>query len=259
MLEEIFKRNCSVIIIIIGILGILCFLPPFFRSIINLGNLTGMGVSVLIFLYGIFFVKINHLIFLLWHHSIGKWAVIFSGIVLAVILLLTVIITGCLISSAAKPPSRNDTAAIVLGCAVHGTRPSLMLETRLQAALTYLEENPERKAILSGGKGPGEDITEAQCMFTYLTEHGISKDRLFLEENSTDTRENLIFSKKILDTFQTGKKVVIITNEFHQYRAGILAKELGLSPRSVNAHTLFYLLPTYYVRELYAVLHEWIS
>ena len=51
--------------------------------------------------------------------------------------------------------------------------------------MQYLEENPDTKAVLSGGKGEGETITEAQAMCNYLTEHGIARDRLILEEKST--------------------------------------------------------------------------
>ena len=57
-----------------------------------------------------------------------------------------------------------------------------------------MEENPETKAVLSGGKGDGESITEAQAMCNYLVEHGIDRERLILEEKSTSTTENLKFS-----------------------------------------------------------------
>lgn len=245
------------IILILGFISALLFLPPFLKSIINLGNLTGMIISLLLIAYGRFFTKINTIIITFWKKPIGKIVLSISGILCILILLLTVIITICLISAALKKPPRN-TNAVVLGCAVHGTQPSLMLQRRLKAALSYLEENPSAKAVLSGGKGPGEAITEAQCMFEYLTEHGISKNRLYLEDKSENTAQNIEYSKEILQTFQTETEIAIITNEFHQYRASILAKKAGLTPYSMNGKTLFYLLPTYYIRELYAVLRQWI-
>lgn len=240
----------------LGILCTLLFLPPFFKSIINLGNLTGMGIALFFLAYGLFFSKINTGIATLWHHRAGKLILIFSGMACLAVVCLAVCITICLISAASKKPPEN-TNAIVLGCAVHGSKPSLMLQTRLNAACTYLNENPSAKAVLSGGKGSGEDISEAQCMFEYLTEHGIAEDRLYLEDQSENTAQNIAYSKDILKKLQAEDAVTIITNEFHQYRAGILARQAGFVPYSINGKTLFHLLPTYYIRELYAVLNEW--
>lgn len=83
---------------------------------------------------------------------------------------------------------------IVLGAHVEGTRLTKALLERTRRALQYMEENPETKAVLSGGKGDGESITEAQAMCNYLVEHGIDRERLILEEKSTNTTENLKFS-----------------------------------------------------------------
>ena len=70
---------------------------------------------------------------------------------------------------------------IVLGAHVEGTRLTKALLERTRRALQYMEENPETKAVLSGGKGDGESITEAQAMCNYLVEHGIDRERLILE------------------------------------------------------------------------------
>lgn len=250
-------KTFSLFFIISGILCALLFLPPFFKSIINLGNLTGMGIAVLLIIYGLLFAHINHVISILWSTHAGKILLSIAALLCAAILLIAITITCCMIKAAGKEPPEN-TPAIVLGCAVHGTRPSLMLQRRLDAALHYLEENPSASAVLSGGKGPGEDITEAQCMFEYLVERGISENRLYLEGRSENTLENIQYSKEILQEFSEDENVVIITNEFHQYRAGLLAKSAGFNPYSINGQTVFYLLPTYYIRELYAVLKEWI-
>ena len=126
------------------------------------------------------------------------------------------------------------------------------------AAYEYLLENEEAVAILSGGQGKGEDISEAQCMYEYLTAHGIDGDRLILEDQSTDTEENLKFSMEIMEDEQLGTEAVIITSEFHEYRAQTIAKKIGLDCYGVSGHTFLPLLPTYYVRELYAILEQWI-
>ena len=84
---------------------------------------------------------------------------------------------------------KNLDYIIVLGAHVDGTRMTLALLERARRALLYLEENPGTKAVLSGGKGDGENISEAEAMYRYLTGHGIDGDRLIREEESTSTKE----------------------------------------------------------------------
>ena len=100
---------------------------------------------------------------------------------------------------------------IVLGAHVQGTRLTLALLERTRRALQYLEENPETKAVLSGGQGEGEDISEAQAMCNYLVEHGIDRERLILEGRSTSTTENLKFSLEIIGLDHS---VGVVTNNF---------------------------------------------
>ena len=98
----------------------------------------------------------------------------------------------------------------MLGAHVDGTRLSMALLERTRRALQYLENNPDTKAVLSGGQGRGEAVSEAKAMYDYLTGHGISRERLILEERSTNTKENLDFSlEKIGDL---NKSVGVVTN-----------------------------------------------
>ena len=113
---------------------------------------------------------------------------------------------------------------IVLGAHVEGTRLTKALLERTRRALQYMEENPETKAVLSGGKGDGESITEAQAMCNYLVEHGIDRERLILEEKSTSTTENLKFS---LGMIGLNHSVGIVTNNFHVFRGTAIGKKCG--------------------------------
>ncbi len=150
---------------------------------------------------------------------------------------------------------------IVLGAGVNGTVPSLALEYRLEAAKQYLDEYPESKAIVSGGQGEGEAISEAECMYRWLVEKSISADRIILEENSTSTQENLEYSLKVVRKNggnPTGR-VAIVSGEYHLYRAKYMAKELGADPLRVSAHTTYPVLMTnYFIREAFAVAYLWI-
>ncbi len=146
--------------------------------------------------------------------------------------------------------------AVVLGAQVNGQTPSKILRERLDAALALAEENPDMILILSGSKGSGEEITEAQAMRNYLTTHGVSFERLLLEEKSTDTLENLYYSMKIAAENQLHPdSICIVTSEFHCARACYLAHRLGLTARCFPAETkLWFYRINYYLREIPAFL-----
>lgn len=145
---------------------------------------------------------------------------------------------------------------VVLGAAVNGTEPSRSLRERIQAAYNYLLNNPESVAIVAGGQGKGEDITEAACMYRELTELGISPSRLYLEEQSTSTIENLRFSMALLEK-ELGfrpNKVGIVSSEYHIFRAAQFAKSLGFDAVGIPAKTTWFpLRVNYYLREIVAV------
>ena len=102
---------------------------------------------------------------------------------------------------------------IVLGCQVKGTKPSKALKDRLDTAKEYMQANPETIAVLSGGQGKMEEISEAECMRRYLEKAGISRERLILEQRSTTTRQNLRYSRRYMD--YQHDEIGIITNNFH--------------------------------------------
>lgn len=158
---------------------------------------------------------------------------------------------GTIARSAEGSPDPQADYLIVLGCQVNGTVPSLMLRQRIDAAANYLKTYPDAACIVSGGMGPGEDITEAACMYNYLTAAGIDPVRILLEDKSTSTMENLRFSMALLEP---GATVAIVSNEFHLYRAGKMAEKLGLDAKLVPADTELPILhASYSLREIFAV------
>ena len=134
-----------------------------------------------------------------------------------------------------------------------------MLRLRIEAAEEFLKNNPEANAVLSGGQGPGEDITEALCMYRELTARGISADRLYMEGLSTSTRENIAFSKQIIENEGLNTKVAIVSNNFHLYRASLIVEASGLEFYGVSAFTPYPLLATYVMREYLGILAQWIT
>lgn len=160
----------------------------------------------------------------------GKWCRwMFSVSCGLVISLLVFLETNVLMNRGGMPAIPAD-AVIVLGAGVNGTEPSLSLRTRLDAALDYLEENPDVPVVLTGGQGYGEEITEAQCMYDYLTTRGVTSKRILLEEQATSTAENFAFSKPLLAVEGIDVEtdlVAVVTNDFHIYRAGLIAAREG--------------------------------
>lgn len=151
---------------------------------------------------------------------------------------------------ARREPKGGADYVIVLGAQVKGTRPSRSLLRRIEAAAEYLKKNPDTKVIASGGQGPREDITEAQCICETLINMGIDEERIFMEPISVSTWENLVFSAEMVGY---NHKFVVVTNGFHLYRAVKTAKKLGMKHVSgLAAREEPVLLLNYYVREFFA-------
>ena len=224
--------------------------------VINLGNITGILVSLILMLITVRFGAFKKLISRLWSSTGGK-----IGIIAVLILLAVFICFGCFCTvrmlSAFEKPADNASAVVVLGCQVKGERPSKMLRRRLDAAIGCLKENPELPCIVSGGKGSDEAISEALCMKNYLAEQGIPESRIIMEDKSTSTDENLEFSFKILDDLGLDRNIILVTDGYHQYRAQLKAKKHGAgSVGSVSAETELRFIPTYWVREWIAIAQE---
>lgn len=239
-----------------GIILLFLFLAPLFQNgIVNIGTVTGVIFAALLFFYGLLWKKVHLFLRVMSQHTGGKIFLSIIGVAAAAVVCVALVETVWMVRAAENRPTEHGMTAIVLGCKVKGRKPSRVLTERLEAACDYLKSEPDAVAILSGGKGEDEEISEAGCMYEYLTAHGIAEDRLILEDMSTNTRENLAFSKEILRKRQLGMEVTIITSGFHEYRANKMAEKLGLKSYSTPAHTGILYFPTYYVRELYGILY----
>ncbi len=246
------------ILVAAGVCALPLFIVPLSLTVgLGIGNLTGIIVSLLLILYGLFYNKINALR-KKWKKKKGlKFIVCCIEGLIILGLVLVVVMTSLMVHAANKSPNRSETL-IVLGCRVYGENASLSLRERLDAALEYLEANPDTYCVVSGGQGPGENISEAECMYRYLVDKGIDENRIFKEEESTSTRENLEFSLQVIKENQLPGEVAVATSEYHQYRVSLVAKELGIENTAVCGKTAPWLFPTFYVRELYGILYEWI-
>ena len=165
---------------------------------------------------------------------------------------LFVVFETAVIGTALKKPEPDLDYIIVLGAKVNGTKPSKTLSNRIRAAYDYLSENPGTKAVLSGGKGRDEGISEAQCMINELTSMGIAPERLIPEDRSTSTLENIKFSRELIP--EDDCTIGIVTANYHMFRALQLVKKyFGKSASAVVAYRdNWFWLPHYFVREFIA-------
>lgn len=165
--------------------------------------------------------------------------------------------TGYIVYQGSLPsPDTDCEFIIVLGAGLRGSEPSLILTERLNAAYDYLVAHEETICIVSGGQGPGEEVTEAFAMYKYLVNKGIHPDRVWMETSSTSTSENIRFSLNNISMRyeQIPVTIGIVTSDFHMYRACGMLKDLGLTPVAIPAHTSRPTLQlNYYLREIAAV------
>lgn len=238
----------KIILILFGILIFLLYSLPLIRAKINIGNIFGMMTGILLLLSGIFFENIKTLCetksYRILFVTVGVSAIIFYT-AFFITLLKIIICEKC-----AKPKGKTVT---VLGCRVKGTVPTRALMSRCKAAYDYLIKNKNSVAVLSGGKGADEDISEAECMYRILTEKGIDKTRLYIEDASTTTEENLKFSSVVIDKNNLSKEIIICTSEYHIYRALMIAKKAGINTTGLPAHSMRILRIPAFTREVFGV------
>lgn len=139
---------------------------------------------------------------------------------------------------------------IVLGAGLRGDRPTLPLAYRLEAALRIYEHgDPHPVVIVSGGQGPDEVISESSAMQTYLVDRGMPEGAIVQESRSTSTRENIRYSKELMDAKGAAYSGVVVTNNFHALRAAILARRCGLDFQCIGCGTKRSYLPAAAIRE----------
>lgn len=169
--------------------------------------------------------------------------------------LLFLVVEGCIIHGFSTTDQTNLDYVVVLGAQMRANGPSLILRYRLDAAAAYLEDNPDTRCIVSGGKGANETVSEASGMAAYLISKGIDKKRIYLEDKSTNTIQNIRNSKAYLDP---GKdRVGIVSSNFHLYRGVQIAKKQGYRHvYGISAATPRAYLINNMVREFFGVLKD---
>lgn len=150
------------------------------------------------------------------------WLLALLAAVLAALLSFAVLL-GVVLSGAHDSITGEPKVMVILGCKVESWGPSILLQDRLDKALDYLEDHPDLTIVASGGQGPDEHQSEAQCMYDYLTNHGVDGNQILLEDQSHNTWENIRFTQALLE--QEGidtSQMLVVSNGFHLTRVRML-------------------------------------
>lgn len=160
------------------------------------------------------------------------------GIALFIFFIVSFLIIQGIIQNGMHEDNIEADYIFVLGAQVMpDKRPSATLASRLNRTEIYLKEYPKAKAVLCGGKGDNEPISEAEAMKQYLLNRGISEDRLILESKSRNTIQNIENAKKLLDDTGKNYTTIVISSDFHCARARRLMENAELSPAALPSYT----------------------
>lgn len=132
----------------------------------------------------------------------------------------------------------KTTVVLVFGCRTYGMTPGRTLRSRLDRAYEILAENSTALCVVSGGQGPNETVTEAVSMRGYLIDRGIDEKRIYAEDNSHNTTENIKYIKQLLDEKGlSDAAIVCVSSIYHLPRIRMMAAYNDIPVFTVPADT----------------------
>lgn len=174
----------------------------------------------------------------------------------SMLLVIYIVSMEILMHNAIQTKQTKTDYIIVLGAGLKNGKPSAILKNRLDKAKEVYLEQKNAKIIVSGGLGYDEGETEGEVMSKYLSEKGINKKDIIIENKATSTYENLKFSKNLIR--KKDSKVTIVTSDFHIFRANYIANRLDLHFNSVASKTPITTIPQAHVREYLAIVKTYL-
>ncbi|MBP3856079.1 MAG: YdcF family protein [Ruminiclostridium sp.] len=228
---------------------------------VNPGNIIGGIFCIAAILLAVFFPRLKR------GTALRRTAIVCAA-GLAVFTVYCAVISGLILSEMLHGEDRAAVTAsadggtpqtvIVLGCKTIDGVPSPMLELRLGKALEYLNSHPEAVCVVSGGQGGNEIEPEAVTMHRYLVSNGIDENRIYTEERSVNTTENIRFSAQIIEEQALPRDVVVVSECYHIFRGVRQARLAGLHAAGIypDPSSVLITMPSYWVREIFAVSRD---
>ncbi|MDG3181054.1 YdcF family protein [Streptococcus suis] len=140
---------------------------------------------------------------------------------------------------------------VVLGAGLIGDQVTPLLASRIDKGIAIYQKHSGSKLIMSGGQGPDEIIAEGKAMANYALEKGVPAEDILIENQSTNTEENLKFSFSLM---KSGSRFALVTNYYHVFRALLLARKLKIKCIGYGARTKFYFSLNAFIREFVGYL-----
>ncbi|MFH9352955.1 YdcF family protein [Kitasatospora sp. NPDC017646] len=155
-------------------------------------------------------------------------------------------------------PRRDVDFVVVLGSGlIGGERVPPLLASRLNRGREVYEQQAARGnppvLITSGGQGPDEKLPESDAMADYLIKRGFPAEHIEREDRSRTTEENLLFSRAIMERAKPDYRCVVVTNNFHAFRAALTARKTGVNGHVFGSPTARYYWPSATIREFAAI------
>ncbi|MGE7916280.1 YdcF family protein [Lysinibacillus xylanilyticus] len=259
------------IVIILGSFPSMMFIlsiATFFNSKVLLEKEGRKVRNLLLAVFGlVFFIMMIWYVFVIFtniEHEIGHILFFYAFLIFGYTMFLYTSVMAYVTIYLFTPIFYEPNYIIALGSGLIGDKVPPLLASRLDEAVKQYKKYGERPYIIvSGGQGSDEKVSEAYAMKKYIVDvHQIPTQKVLMEDQSTNTEQNLAFSKEIMDIHAQGKKYrsLFVTNNFHVFRASIYAKKARLDAQGVGSKTALYYLPNAFTREFIGLLemYKWI-
>lgn len=251
----------SMVLVLVAILGSALFLV--YNGLILLRREGLLKTNLLSLVMGIMIILFFILVYLSFYSNLFYENVYVN--ILFIIIVYSYLLFGCAFAGfllysilyLAIPKKKQYDFIIIHGAGLkEGRKLTPLLKQRVDKAVEAFKQskNPNIKIIASGGKGSDEEISEAQAIANYLVEEtDIPIDKIILEDKSTTTYENLLYSKMLGESEVDSPKFLFVTNNYHVYRTGAYAKNIGLAGDGLGCRTARYYIPSAFIREFIAL------
>ena len=253
-------RNVTrIILAIVSTIFLAWFIAPSFWGIWHIGCIIGILMCL-----GVLFRTAFHNIYLrlkiaLLRNKITTILFRIAQLAGALVIVYCVAVSSFMVYAMVPWNNNEPKTAIVLGAQVSSSGPTVILWQRIDAAEKFLNEHPDAVAIVTGGQGDNEPISEAQSMYENMVKDGIDPERIIREDQAKNTDENIRFSLKIIEDKKLSKDAAIVSDSYHQLRAALITrkndKDVRITPVNTANNTLVAIAayPSYFVREWLAI------
>lgn len=246
MVKQILFWSAEILLLLVGLFLKFIMLPYSFLGLVCL------FLAALLGCYGLLFLLVRR------YGKPARIARMVLNVCVCIGLIVVTVTEGLVIHASFGQSDIDCDYVIVLGCLVREDGPSVSLQNRIDAAYRYLTDHPDTIAIVTGGQGEDEPMTEAQCMYQCLVAMGIDQSRVWIEDQATSTWENLQYSLTLIEE-KTGvhpDTIGLVSSEYHLFRAGLQAKDLGVDTVGIPAKTTLPLdAMNHFLREVAGVWH----